>query len=285
MSNLIKYGSYEPEAAVAEQAELAKASGDFMKLAVGRNVVRFLPPPMGKKSPFVMVHQHFINLPGMEAPYSFACPRLMIGRACPVCQKIDQLRASGNPADYDLAGEMLPSLRVFCNVIDRANEEMGPRKLAIGKKIHEALVGLRQDSDAGGDYTHPETGFDIIIARVGTGKNDTKYTVMPARQSTPLAADAALMQEWIDSQADLMRFALVPSYEEIVQNIGGLVAPPRAVQSVGRTVPQQRQAAPQQRAPQRPAAAPKARTAEDDAFQAPPDMEQYPEEAPAPRRR
>jgi hypothetical protein len=222
MSNLVKHGAYEPEAAQQEEEELAKSGGtDFLKLVVGANVVRFLPPPIGRNSPFVMVHQHFVQLPGMSNPASFACPRLMASRPCPVCQKIDQLRGTGNPADYDLAGEFLARLRVFANVIDRRNEEMGPRVLAFGKTIHQQLVKLRKDEDAGGDYTNPDTGFDINIERAGTGKNDTEYFVRPSRKTSKLASDPAVAGEWIEMQADLQKYAFVPSWDDIVKKIGG----------------------------------------------------------------
>ena len=260
-SNLVQYGSYEVEAADSEQEALDQSSAsDFMKLEVGNNIVRILPPPVGVKSPFVMVHQHFIQLPGMDHPASFACPRMMAKKPCPVCQKVTQLRATGNPADYDMAGEFLARLRVFVNVIDRKNEAYGPRTLGFGKTIHEPLIELRRNEDAGGDYTHPIKGFDINIKRKGTGKNDTEYSVHASRKSGPLSDDPDQMQDWLTSQPDNSKYARILEWDAIMKMIGG--------GGTGRSA----QTAPT-RGAGRPAAKPKARTAEADAFREPGDDE------------
>jgi hypothetical protein len=212
MGNIQKWGSYDIEAAKEEQEQVGKGAGGFMKLEQGNNRVRFLPPPVGKRTPFVLVQQHFVQMPVMSAPASFNCPRAMASERCPVCDRADKLKASGNPADFDEAKKLFPRLRVFANVIDRKHPEQGPQVLAYGKMVHEKLVKLRTDEDAGGDFTHPESGFDIIIERSGSGQLDTKYEVRPARQSSPLGD-----LEWIDMQQDLSRFAKVPTPEELAQ--------------------------------------------------------------------
>lgn len=217
MTNLVKFGGYDIEAARSEQEALAsEGSADFMKLNVGRNVVRFLPPPPGKRSPFVVTHQHYVEIPGTTSKVVFNCPRMSKpAKPCPVCARAEKLRANGNPVDRDRAYDLFPRRRVFANVIDRSCPEKGPLVLSFGKKIHEALIALRTDEDAGGDFTHPITGFDLVIERKGTGKTDTEYKVMPARGNSKLAPSEAQMQEWIDSQADLGRYAIIHTPEEI----------------------------------------------------------------------
>lgn len=273
MSNLTKYNPYTEEAASEEEQELAKSGGDFLKPGVGENVYRFLPPIGEQRSPFVLVHQHFVELPGMSKPVSFNCPRVMAHRACIVCQKIDKLKASGNKVDYDLAGQLFPSLRIYSNVIDRSRPEMGPQKLGYGKKIHEQLVKIRKSKN-GGDFTDPtDKGFDIIVERQGTGKNDTKYQVWADRENSSLGDMA-----WIDQQANLFMYSRVPEDDEIIRMLeqagGNLIAARSQADDVrggprGRSAPQQ----PPQRAQATPPAQqaappPKRRTAEDDAIMA-----------------
>ncbi len=226
-TSLVKYGSFELEAAEEEQKDIDQSGGAFFKLKAGRNVVRFPPPPVGARSPFLKVHQHFVQFPGMAKAASFNCPRLMSKLPCPVCKKCDELRATGNPADYELAGEYLAKPRVFANIIDRANPEAGPQIIAFGKKIHESLVALRTDEVAGGDFTHPETGFDIVITRSGTTKNDTEYEVKASRKITPLGN-----MEWLEQLHDLGRLGRVPSGEDILRMLGG---PARANVGGGRS--------------------------------------------------
>lgn len=213
MSNLQKWGSYDLKAAKQEQEELARSgSSAFFKPKNGPNKVRFLPPPMGKSSPFVMVHQHYVRMPGMANAASFNCPRVMEKRPCPVCAEAERLRGTGNPADYEQAGEFMAKLRVFGVIVDRAEPELGPQVFAYGKSIHETLVALRE-ADDGGDFTHPIEGFDIVIEKTGQGK-EVRYAVRAARNSTPLA-DPSGIDDIMDMMPDVGRYARVPSDEDL----------------------------------------------------------------------
>ena len=208
-------------AAREEKEEMAKGGGaDFMKLGVGKSVVRILPPVAGSRSPFRVVHQHFVRLPTQPGPVVFVCPKMETRSPCPMCERAAKLKSSGNEADRDAAWELMPKRRVFCNVVDRAHPEDGPKVLAFGKLIHEELVSLRDDEDAGGDYTHPLTGFDIIIIREGTGKNDTAYKVRRSPKETPLSPDAAEMNGWAEVVVDLEQFARTKTYAEICELLG-----------------------------------------------------------------
>lgn len=217
MANIQKWGEWNADdAEKAREESEASGQGDFMKLSVGRNVIRILPPKPGKRDPFRVIYKHFIELPGVEK-MSFVCPRAEAKKPCPACKKVDELRASGAPADYELAGEILAQRNVYCNVIDRANPEKGVQILRIGKQMHEQLLALRTDEQDGGNYTHPVDGFDIIIERVGTGKKDTRYTLKPARSNSPLADDATVAEEWLESMRDLDALARLPTEEELAK--------------------------------------------------------------------
>jgi len=250
-TGLVKFGSYTPEDAKADADEMSRGVASYYKPEIGRNIIRFLPPPMGKKAS-VLIHQHVIEIPGQQNPTSFCCPKVMDRRPCPACAKVEQLRASGNPVDYEEAGKLLPKIRVFRNVIDRKNPEKGPQVFAFGKMVNKDLVSLAIDEDAGGDYTHPIDGFDIIINREGQGLA-TKYKVLRVSKNSPLAVDAATMNNWIESQSDLEKNSKVPSMEEMRKIMGGVVGADDSIR--------QRTAA--TRTPARKAA----RTAEDDAME------------------
>lgn len=222
--SLAKWGSYDEDAAAEEQEVLDAEGGgaDFMKLKVGRNVVRILPPKLGIKSPFRVTYQHYIELPGQEHPVVFVCPRVAAKEFCPACDIAKKLRNSGNKADEKRGKGMLPKRRVFCNAIKREEAEKGVQVLAFGKLIHEELVGIRRDPAAGGDFTHPTQGFDIVIKREGTGKFDTEYTVSAAREDTPiLDGDEADIVGILESMYDLEDFAKVLEAEEIEAKLRG----------------------------------------------------------------
>lgn len=224
MSNLQKFGAYTLEAAVEEKDALdQEGGGEFMKLGVGKNVVRILPPLRGKSSPFRVTYQHYIDT--SDGKWVFTCPRLEAGKRCPVCDAAARLKASGNPTDRDQAWDMFPRRRVFCSVINRAEPEKGVLVLAFGKTIHEELVKLRQDEDTGGDFTHPTEGIDVVIEREGTGKNDTRYSVNLARRSSPVSKDPTQLAAWADAMPDLDSYARLPSDDELEERMAKAFGP------------------------------------------------------------
>lgn len=212
MSNITKWGTFDLNAAKKEAEELA-ASGTsaFFKPKAGENTLRFLPPLAGRSSPFILVHQHFVKMPGMTKSASFNCPRVMGKRFCPVCAYAEKLRSTGNPADYETAGDFVAKLRVFALIIDRDAPDLGPQVFAYGKKIHEALLQIRE-SKAGGDFTNPVNGFDIIVHKTGSGKEGTEYRVLAARESTPIGDVAGL-----DAIPDIQRYGKVPTDDELAK--------------------------------------------------------------------
>lgn len=218
-TSLVSYGSYDMDVAMEEKEVMDRSGGGaFFKIESGRNVVRFLPPPPSKRSPFVVTYQHYVEPPPGAPPglngTSFNCPRMMAKKPCPICQLAERLKGSGSKGDYDLAGKMFPRAQVFANVIARKEPEAGPQVIRFGKKVHEQLVALRENEDAGGDFTDPtESGFDIIIEKTGE-KLKTQYKVMADRKSSALGD-----MEWIAQQADLARFGLVASFNELVENL------------------------------------------------------------------
>lgn len=255
MSNIQKWGTYAIEEAQAEADELDRGSGSpFFTPKAGKNVVRFLPPPIGKSSPFKLVWQHGVNVSGGFV--SFPCPLREHKQPCPACQKAEQYKASGNPADYERAKALFAKRRIFANIIDRSEPEKGVQVFGFGRKVHEALVALRTDIDAGGDFTHPETGFDIIIERKGTGKNDTEYKTFASRKQTPLGD-----LNWLDQQVSLDQFAKLMSPEEIRAKVSGNNQQQAAQQPAPQ--PRERLVEGQRSAPSAARAAP-VRTVEDD---------------------
>ncbi len=219
---VLKYNDYDVEAAQAELDESEQGGANFFKVKAGKNYMRILPPPAGQRSPFRVTYQHYLNMPGAQGKtQSVICARLEAKQACLVCQKVDELRASQAKADQDAASDLFARRRVFCNVIDRNDEEHGPKIYAFGKTVHEQLLALRTDSKGGGNYVDPIDGFDIIIERKGTGKNDTEYTVRGDRNSSPLGPADDVMQEWIDTQHNLNLLAKLPESDKVAGYLGG----------------------------------------------------------------
>lgn len=217
MGNL-KFGEYDEETAAQEKEDLEAGGAEFMKLKAGRNLVRILPPPPGQRKPFRTVYQHFIEIGPVKQ--SVICARMEAKKPCAVCMKVEELRKSKNDLDQQMANSLFARRRVFANVIDRSEPDKGPKVLAFGKTVHEQLVALRSDEEAGANYVHPLTGHDIVIERTGTGKTDTKYKVMLGKQKA-LGPSDEVMQEWIDTQHDLNAYAKLPSLDDVRKLLSG----------------------------------------------------------------
>jgi hypothetical protein len=221
-TSLVKYGAFELTDA-EEESRLGEDEGgvsEFLKLAQGKNVLRFLPPKPGVK-PFKIIYEHFIETPGQKGRMRFCCPRLMAQCNCPACNEMNELRKTGNPVDRNKAWSLKGKRRVYANVIDRAHEDEGVKVFAFGKMIHEALLTIRQDASDGGDFTNPTAeGFDIVIMRKGEAL-DTEYSVLAARNASPLSAHPRQMEDWIADQFDLDSYARVPDEEELARMFSG----------------------------------------------------------------
>lgn len=234
MSNLAKYGSFSLDVAQreAEESERASTGADFFKPPPGECVIRLLPPKIGRSSPFRVVYQHFIEIPGASSSVSFTCPRMQAktdrvpARGCPACAKADELRERGHPTAYEMAGNFLPRRRIFANIVFRGDPERGVLIFPFGKQIHDQLLALRSNKDAGGDFCDPLNGFDVVINRTGTGLK-TEYKVFPARKLSPLCEDEETANAWLESMHDLDRFARIPTEEELralTSQVGGVDA-------------------------------------------------------------
>lgn len=217
MSNLAKYGSYDASAAEEEFKDSTSSSGGkFYKCREGKNRLRFLPPSVGMRTPFVKVWQHFFTPVGAKKGIGFLCPRNMkAGYDCPACKKMDEWLVSRDPRDRERADGMRAKPRWFALVIDRDNEEKGIQVFGFGKSILKGLSDLRRDEDYGGDFTHPVEGMDIYIKRTGEGI-DTRYTVHPGGKTTPLGND-----HWLETMPDVRDNAVVLNEEDLEAKLRG----------------------------------------------------------------
>lgn len=209
MSNLTKYEAYTPEAAQEERDAIQAGSSSFLKIGEGRHVLRFLPPKVGQRSPFTKVWQHFINMPGRPDPIRFLCPAKEAKKFCPVCKKAQQLIDSSKESDRKKGFDIRAKRRIYANVIHRDQEEEGVQIFAFGVMIYKALTAIAADEDAGGDFTDPITGFDIVVERKGTGLN-TEYDVRPSRRSSELGN-----MDWLAEAPSHAHLLKVPTLDEI----------------------------------------------------------------------
>jgi hypothetical protein len=215
----------EAELEGADKEMTSSSGGEFMKLDVGKNIVRFLPPLAegGDTTPVKVIFEHFVDGVGSDGgTFRFVCPRKQMrgkGLKCPLCDHADRLRTSGNVLDNKKAKKMYSSQRMYTNVINRKAPELGPRILSFGKTIWEQLKEIRSD-DEGGIWWNPgPKGFDINIHRTGKGKMDTEYTVRIGKRGS-LSEDEDQIVEWAERMPNLGSFAQLMDPDELVAALG-----------------------------------------------------------------
>lgn len=207
MANIQKYQSISLDKINEDDAKVSQLSGNvYMQLEVGQNVIRAIPPPPGKNTPYRITAMHYIDaIPGTERRLIFACPRVELKQPCAACAKYDELRASPNPNDRDRARQLEARLQVYMNVVDRKCPDV-VKVMRFGPAIYKALQAILRNPRLGGDFTNPyANGFDLVIQRDGSGPQDTRYTITADRNSSALADNDEQIDWYVENQHNLDR--------------------------------------------------------------------------------
>ena len=102
--------------------------------------------------------------------------------------------------DEKLAKELAPKSRVLYWVIDRDDEDAGPKIFPCAVTLDRDISGLLIDPKDGEVQMidHPNEGYDISFRKTGQGLN-TKYTAIRIdNRSSPICEDEDQQEEWIE---------------------------------------------------------------------------------------
>ena len=179
----------------------------FFKPGVGKHLIRFVPYKENKENPFVELYFHYgIGPKVMLSPISY-------GEKDPIVEFDNTLKKSKDPEDWKLAKKLQPKMRTFALVIDRKEEEKGPRWFDFGKTVYQSLLALAADEEVG-DFTDILQGRDIKVD-VTVGANYNETAIMPAMKLTPLSNDNELVEKWLNEQPELESNYKKYSFDEI----------------------------------------------------------------------
>lgn len=230
-----------------------KGSGSrtvIMKLGQGLNQVRLLPAKAGEsawqKRPYIHIYSHWHVGPLDE---QVMCREMTasvrdgktVSDLCYICEQSEALIAmEGQYRDQGYHIKAQQGFIYYC--IDRkdpvwrgdedkmdkifaSNPEMiGKPKVKILRvpwNVHSTIRTLYSNPEYG-DIAHPLTGVDLDINRSGTKKDNTSYTVVASRHSTPLLAknngepDYTVIKEVLTELSPLYEhpFYQLPTYED-----------------------------------------------------------------------
>lgn len=200
----VDLGLVNQKQAEIEAAAAARGAGGFQfwNPAVGSNKFRLAPPWNETARSFEKaLPTHF----GVgENNNMFTCA----GPGCVLCAHVAALRATGDPADAEVANRMSVKKRYYSNVIDLNDAvytrkdvedwkakgsaepcpfEEGQTKVQLfgyGAMVYGQLINLFAQLQQ--DLTDPNNGYDLILTKMGKELN-TKYTIIPAPPAKPLA--------------------------------------------------------------------------------------------------
>lgn len=172
-------------------------SGGFYKPKIGKNILRILPEVGEMEFFYVSVGQHFISRSNRHF-----CPSFTFGDPCPICEFVSQLYTAGDDASVELARKLGVRKQYWMNVIDRNNEIAGPQVWTPGPMIFKQIAAIVMDPQYGDLLIDEEDGLDIVVERSGSGLQ-TSYNVLAKRETTPLANDVAIIDQWMNTAMDL----------------------------------------------------------------------------------
>jgi gp32 DNA binding protein like len=191
----------DPEAVSAQlqehEKEVAERNARTAQIKMdvpGDYTYRFLPPVKGQGGTWAFkTWIHYIKNPNKpdEKGRPVVCPSKTRDARCVVCEVVSALyRQSRTDAKAkDMAGQLRSKETYFANVVrvdTKDGMKAGPKILGLPQTVYEALSKIFKDPDKGGDFTHPKTGYKVIITRVGTKMDDTRYTVSLNIKQSPI---------------------------------------------------------------------------------------------------
>lgn len=169
----------------------------------GQKRVRILPTKDGS-SPFVEVWYHEVLVDGKwQKLYD---PGKNDGERSPLNEVYEELISTGKESDKKLASEYRSRLFYIVKLIDRDNEQDGPKfwRFKHNYKQEGILDKVLPIWKAKGNVTDAENGRDLIIelskAKTPQGKEYTVVQTIMYDDPAPLHTDNKQMTEWMNDE-------------------------------------------------------------------------------------
>lgn len=164
--------------------------------------IRILPTKDGS-SPFVEVKFHEIQVDGKWVKLYDPAQE---SKRSPLNEVCEGLMMTGSESDKELARQYRSRKFYIVKVIDRDNEQDGPKfwrfkHNAKGDGVLDKIVPIWRNK---GNLTDSIEGRDLILSLVltkaGTGKEYTTINSVIPEDKAPLHADQSIAQKWIDDE-------------------------------------------------------------------------------------
>ena len=175
----------------------------------GKQVVRIVPYQHDRANPFRELYFHYdLGKKNYLSPITH-------GKADPVVEFCEKLKASGNSDEWKLGKKMEPKMRTYVPVIVRGKESEGVKFWGFGKTIYSELLSIIADPDYG-DITDLMNGRDIDVEFTPSeGPGQYPKTAIRVKPNTsPATEDKAIAKSILD-QPKITDLFPEPTYEEL----------------------------------------------------------------------
>lgn len=164
--------------------------------------IRILPTPDGS-SPFKEVYFHEIQVDGNWVKLFDPAQE---GKRSPLNEVKDALYSTGSESDKELARQYRSRKFYIVKVIDRDNEQDGPKfwRFKHNTKQEGVLDKIFPIFQKKGDITDVQVGRDVTLfltlSKAGNGKEYTTINSVMAEDPSPLHTDDATANVWVSDE-------------------------------------------------------------------------------------
>lgn len=189
----------------------------------GKQVIRIVPYQHDRANPFQELYFHYnLGKKNFLSPTTF-------GKADPVVEFTEKLKASGNSDEWKLGKKMEPKMRVYAPIIVRGQESEGVKFWGFGKTVYTELLGFIADPDYG-DITDPMGGRDIVVEFTpAEGPGAYPKTAIRVKPNvSPMTEDRNVAEQIAKNQQALTEIFKEPTYDELKEALETWLNPEEA---------------------------------------------------------
>ena len=202
------------------QSQTTRTS-NLWKPEPGKQQIRIVPYQHNKDNPFIELYFHYnLGQKNYLSPVTF-------GKADPVTEFAEQLKATGNKEDWQMARKLDPTLRTYVPVIVRGQESEGVKFWGFGKTVYQELLSFIADPDYG-DITDLQSGRDITVeflTKEETGKNFPQTTIRVKPNQTAATDNKDVADMIVNQQKNITEIFKEVSYDDLKQALAEWLEP------------------------------------------------------------
>ena len=202
------------------QSQTTRTS-NLWKPEPGKQQIRIVPYQHNKDNPFIELYFHYnLGQKNYLSPVTF-------GKADPVTEFAEQLKATGNKEDWQMARKLDPTLRTYVPVVVRGQESEGVKFWGFGKTVYQELLSFIADPDYG-DITDLQSGRDITVeflTKEETGKNFPQTTIRVKPNQTAATDNKDVADMIVNQQKNITEIFKEVSYDDLKQALAEWLEP------------------------------------------------------------